>query len=312
MIKLIPLLLIFTANSFAFDNPYVDKNIDKNVSNFISSEIILSFNKAVDNYNHKRGELPEITRSDRYFTITKDNSIVEFDIPMFLSKTFLLNGKPVKYKDIHDLEKVTKKVSFFESISLIDSAYADEFVNSISANRILFASLISLEGKLEDAGFTNSNDQLNFSKIANRIKFYNEACEKNQANPEESTEVSALLRSVATVSLEMTVDRKKIDKLLNSKLGSDLKKPETCEKQVQPFLKTGLLNISRYTEQNAEGVDTVTIPTLCSKIQNLKQCLSNAYTNNRAIIDSVYSPNKSDNDVDIKKVDFESATGIAR
>ncbi len=313
MIRVLSFLLVLSANSFAFENPYADKNIDKNISNFVSSEIVISFNEAVNSYNKKRGELPEITRKDQFYTISKDNSIVEFNIPMFLSKTFLLNGTPVRYKDIKELDKHTKKVSLLESISLISSAYADQFSDGSSSNRILFASIIEFEGNLQDAGLMNDNAKINFSKIASRIDTYNDACNNNQNSPENSEEVGSLLKSMAKVSFEMVSDRKKLDKMLDGKLHTDLKEG-SCEKQLEPLLKTGLLNLRAYAHQNRDGVDQVTIPTLCSKIQSLKQCLSNAYNNNNEIINTVwrdnpklYLPGGQDN-----YRAFENATGIAK
>ncbi|MGZ3808090.1 MAG: hypothetical protein ACXVCE_08390, partial [Bacteriovorax sp.] len=195
-------------------NAFANEKIDHNFIKFTTVEIINDFQKAIGEYNANRknpnalsgsidspfyrtklesnlkgkNELPEIIKSDGYYSLHDGPNTIQFSIDLILKNQFYLNGK------IYSLDKDSKNFDpkFFSTYfhKVIDflitqSMAGEEFIASPESTRLLVAGIIALDGSFEKIGITcvfsckEKASKINNDKLVKRINEYTEECEKN-------------------------------------------------------------------------------------------------------------------------------------
>jgi hypothetical protein len=278
--------------------------LQKVKSQLVSENEKNSFDSLLAN---EQAELLKISFHNGQYVLSQDGSKATFNTLDLLQKRFYLNGQLIQYKNHNDLKSNFNKATTFKKIIslVIDQAYAG-FVADTKTNRLIFASIISLNNVFEDAGIVCSikcdTMKINFQKLAQRISKYNEQCDTAKNDQEESYEKGKSINYYSTIKVlgdpsfnegegvnqlltkmnQMSGKDKDVTKILDSKLKSDFT-AATCEKQLAPFLGTGISNLTSYANMDRDSVDTVSIPNVCGKINALKQCLNDLYTSNKMI-----------------------------
>lgn len=258
--------MISTAvHSVEFENPYVNKNIDTHVKEFLTYEILAEFHKSIDTYNKERKELPEIQSEKNLYVLRDKNNKVEFTINLALKGDFYYNGV---LSNIKNLKAFPAKKTVFNL--LIDEAVAQDAIMS----EVLLAALWKIDTYFTFAKELTGTGAQNIKIIKEKLSKYQQACTTLAAHGDHLVMgKNKEQRMLNNLFQQMSNNKNNEAKIVSSALGT---RDPNCSKT-----KRDLIGARQYgsgiSDSTAEALGGRTDSGICSALEQLKSCIVNIY-----------------------------------
>lgn len=280
------------AHSSEFSNPYVDKNIDSHMHEFLAFEAVQDFHKSIELYNaDEKNSLKIKMRKDRY-ELTEGKNKISFDVTLVTKGNFLYNGVQTNLRD-QAVNGAVTLINIFMS-----DAYA---ATPVTVSKVMLAALLNIDEKFNSVsmfktpGVNESNIQANWKNIKARIVKYQANCTQIREN------VSAYGAKTKIESLMDVMNKQKgkenevIEDALGV-IGTD------CTNQYERQ-RTGIGSqlYGRLDDKKAEAVE------VCVSLQELKSCLINIPGYHMSDAPRSYLKEKANSSDDLKKYDGQTS-----
>lgn len=188
---LLSVILSTPVHAIDLGNPYINKNLDSHLKEFLAFEMLSDFHKAIDKYNLERKNSPEIKEIKDHYEINDGDNKVVFDINFVIKGKFYYNGQATNLKE-------QKKSQSLKTVYMNFFIGEAEAAAPAALSNVLIAALLSVDEGFQTFSFlrTAQNTEkvipLNWEKIKARIEKYQASCNEIKDRVDAKKELSQI------------------------------------------------------------------------------------------------------------------------